>query len=132
MILGSPTKGRRWTWETPWLILGLGIMTLFAAVDVSVVVLNGFSNRRQTSQTSGLAWRVDKKGCGLFKIVASGVGAQKVKRNFLTPTLLDPWVGLPKGRLPRTRPSGPIGVRPSGWYDAEIPSVGQAFAGWPS
>ena len=24
---------------------------------------------------------------------------------------LDPWVGLPKGRLPRTRPSGPIGVR---------------------
>ena len=55
MMLGSLALGRQRKWEMPRLVLGLGIMTLFAAVDVSEVLLNGFGNRRQTSQASGRA-----------------------------------------------------------------------------
>ena len=46
---------------------------------------------------------VDKKGCGLLKIFASGAGAQKVtNRNLLKPTACS-----------------------SGWYDAKFPSLAQ-------
>ena len=52
LMFGSLTTRRRWRWEKPWRVPGLGIMTLFPAAGVSKVVLKGSSNRRQTFQAS--------------------------------------------------------------------------------
>ena len=106
-MCGSLTMGRRWIWGIPWLVLVSGKMTLFAAVYDSEVVHNGIGNHQLTSLASGRAWRVDKKGFDLSRIVASGVGALKdIRRLNLTPRLLVPWVASPKGRLQQTRLTG--------------------------
>ena len=55
-------------------------MTLSAAVDDSEVVHNVIGNQQLTFPASGRAWREYKKGFGLHKTVASGVGARKVIR----------------------------------------------------
>ena len=77
----------------PWLVLASGTLTLFAAVDGSEVELSIIGNHQLTSLASGHAWRVDKKGFGLSRIVASGVGTLKdIRRLNLTPLWLVHWV----------------------------------------
>ena len=66
-------------------------MTLFAAVDVSEVVLNGIDNHRLKSQASG------RERVWLVKNRCFRRGSPKVtKRHFLTLSLLDTRVGLSK------------------------------------
>ena len=105
MMLGSLTMGRRCTWEIPRMVLGLGITILFPAVDVSEVVLNGFGSQ-WTCLASGQerVWLVKNRcfRCGCL----DGHEAQ-----LRDPCIVGPMGSLPKGRLPRKRPSTSLSLQ---------------------
>ena len=72
-----------------------------AARGASGVVLRGSGSNSLTFWDSGRARHVDKNGCGWSEIVASRVGARRVMTRLhlrLSPTLLVPPVGLPRGQ----------------------------------
>ena len=115
-------------------MLVLGTMTHYAAVDGSEVGHSVIGNHRLTFRVSGRVRRVDKNGCGLPRLVASGVGVRKVIRRLnLILLLLGPQVVSLKGQLPRTvlqAPASESQACPSDWHDAKFPSVEPALAGW--
>ena len=83
--------------------------------------LRGGARQHQlTSLASGRAWRVDKKGFGLSRIVASGVGALKGH----SAPQPDPYVARPLGRLPQRSASTNPSYRPQRQNPKPIPPTG--------
>ena len=103
-MCGLRTMGKWFNLGIPLVILVLGIITHYAAVDDSEEERSIIVRNRLTFQVSGRVRRVDKNGFGLQRLVASGVG---VRTAMCRHSLIPSWL-VPLGRLPqRTAPTNP-------------------------